>query len=85
MIVQHLALGHGVGVIDPHGDLAEELLNHIPPSRADHLYNTIAALLDCENTTLLGSIACSQMTPIARGSCGRSKTPSSGNFGPRNL
>ncbi len=106
MIVQHLALGHGVGLIDPHGDLAEELLNHIPPSRADHLcyfnpgdlefpvglnllanvppdsrhlvasgivgafksiwreswgprleyilYNAIAALLDCENTTLLG-------------------------------
>jgi energy-coupling factor transporter ATP-binding protein EcfA2 len=37
LIVQHIALGHGVGVIDPHGDLAEELLNHIPPSRADHL------------------------------------------------
>jgi hypothetical protein len=106
MIVQHLALGHGVGVIDPHGDLAEELLSHIPPWRADHLcyfnpgdlefpvglnllanvapddrhlvasgivgafksiwrdswgprleyilYNAIAALLDCENTTLLG-------------------------------
>jgi hypothetical protein len=106
MIVQHLDLGHGVGVIDPHGDLAEELLQHIPPSRADHLcyfnpgdlefpvglnllanvapddrhlvasgivgafksiwrdswgprleyilYNSIAALLDCENTTLLG-------------------------------
>lgn len=106
MIVQHIALGHGVGVIDPHGDLAEELLSHIPPWRADHLcyfnpgdlefpvglnllanvapddrhlvasgivgafksiwrdswgprleyilYNAIAALLDCENTTLLG-------------------------------
>jgi len=37
LIVQHIALGHGVGVIDPHGDLAEELLNHIPGSRADHL------------------------------------------------
>jgi len=24
-------------VIDPHGDLAEELLHHIPPVRADHL------------------------------------------------
>ncbi len=106
MIVQHLAAGHGVGLIDPHGDLAEELLNHIPPWRADHLcyfnpgdlefpvglnllanvppderhlvasgivgafksiwrdswgprleyilYNAIAALLDCQNTTLLG-------------------------------
>lgn len=37
LILQHVALGHGVGVIDPHGDLAEELLNHIPPRRADHL------------------------------------------------
>jgi DNA helicase HerA-like ATPase len=37
LILQHIALGHGVGLIDPHGDLAEELLNHIPPKRADHL------------------------------------------------
>lgn len=106
LIIQHIALGHGVGVIDPHGDMAEELLNHIPPSRSDHLvyfnpadlefpiglnplanvlpddrhlvasgivtslkgiwrdswgprleyilYNAVSALLDCENTTLLG-------------------------------
>lgn len=37
LILQHIALGHGIGVLDPHGDLAEELLNHIPPARADHL------------------------------------------------
>ena len=37
LIVQHLAAGDGVGLIDPHGDLAEELLNHFPPSRADDL------------------------------------------------
>ena len=37
LILQHILLGHGVGVIDPHGDLAEELLNHIPPKRANHL------------------------------------------------
>jgi len=37
LIIQHIAYGHGVGVIDPHGDLAEELLHHIPPNRADHL------------------------------------------------
>ena len=106
IIMQHIAVGHGVGLIDPHGDLAEELLEHIPPPRADHLvyfnpgdldfpiglnllanvapddrhlvasgivgafksiwrdswgprleyilYNAIAALLDCPNTTLLG-------------------------------
>lgn len=37
LIVQHIAAGHGVGLIDPHGDLAEELLDLIPPSRADDL------------------------------------------------
>lgn len=37
LIVQHLAAGHGVGLIDPHGDLAEELLRHIPPARSNHL------------------------------------------------
>ena len=106
LIVQHIAAGHGVGLIDPHGDLAEEFLHLIPPARAEHtvyfnpgdldfpiglnllarvapderplvasgivgafkslwpdswgprleyiLYNAIAALLECENTTLLG-------------------------------
>ena len=37
LIVQHISVGHGVGLIDPHGDLAEELLHHIPPNRADQL------------------------------------------------
>lgn len=106
LILQHFVAGHGVGLIDPHGDLAEDLLNHLPPHRADHLvyfnpgdldfpvglnllanvppderhlvasgivgafkgiwrdswgprleyilYNAIAALLECPNTTLLG-------------------------------
>jgi len=34
LILQHIMLGHGVGLIDPHGDLAEDLLNHIPTNRA---------------------------------------------------
>jgi len=98
--------GHGVGVIDPHGDLAEELLDYIPKSRTNDvvyfdpadsdfpisfnlldqvpeqlrplvasgvvgafkniweeswgprleyiLYACVAALLDCDNTSLLG-------------------------------
>jgi hypothetical protein len=37
LILQHIAAGDGVGIIDPHGDLAEELLNHIPPARCHHL------------------------------------------------
>src|ERR1017187_10165642 len=35
LICQDIERGFGVGVIDPHGDLAEELLDCIPSWRAD--------------------------------------------------
>ena len=106
LIAQDIEQGEGVAVLDPHGDLADELLDCIPPHRADDLvyfnpgdldfpiglnplanvapddrhlvasgivgsfksiwrdswgprleyilYNAIAALLDCPNTSLLG-------------------------------
>jgi hypothetical protein len=37
LICQDIESGHGVGVIDPHGDLAEELLDCIPSWRTDDL------------------------------------------------
>src|ERR1041385_4819059 len=37
MLIQHIGCGHGVGLIDPHGDLADEILHHIPSWRADDL------------------------------------------------
>jgi hypothetical protein len=37
LIVQDIAAGRGVGVIDPHGDLAYELLDCIPSRRAEDL------------------------------------------------
>jgi Type IV secretion-system coupling protein DNA-binding domain len=106
LILQDIEHGHGVGVIDPHGDLAIDLLDAIPPWRTDHvvyfnpadleypiglnllqqthadrrhrvasgvvgamksiwrdswgarmeyiLYAAVAALLDCENSSILG-------------------------------
>lgn len=33
MITQDIAAGLGVAVIDPHGDLAEAVLDHVPPHR----------------------------------------------------
>jgi hypothetical protein len=33
MVVQDIEAGRGVGVIDPHGDLVEDILNYIPHSR----------------------------------------------------
>jgi hypothetical protein len=35
MILQDIEAGRGVGVIDPHGDLANEILDHIPSWRTD--------------------------------------------------
>ena len=106
LILQDIEAGHGVAVIDPHGDLANDLLDHLPrhriedvayfnPADMEHpvgfnlfgstppderhlvasgvvgvfktiwpdfwgprleyiLYAATAALLDCENVTLLG-------------------------------
>lgn len=35
LIVQDIQAGHGVGVVDPHGDLVEAVLEHVPKHRAD--------------------------------------------------
>jgi hypothetical protein len=37
LICQDIERGNGVGLIDPHGDLAEEILDCIPSWRADHV------------------------------------------------
>src|SRR5437868_387642 len=37
LILQDIEAGEGVGVIDPHGDLADDLLDHIPRWRTDHV------------------------------------------------
>lgn len=35
LFIHDIQAGHGVALIDPHGDLAEEVLNYIPSCRAD--------------------------------------------------
>jgi len=37
LILQHIYAGHGVALIDPHGDLADDVLDNFPPWRADDL------------------------------------------------
>jgi hypothetical protein len=37
LIAQDLAAGEGIALLDPHGDLAEAVLNHIPRSRTNDL------------------------------------------------
>ncbi|MCK4745350.1 type IV secretory system conjugative DNA transfer family protein [Candidatus Parcubacteria bacterium] len=46
MAIQDMRAGEGVAVIDPHGDLIEDLLNHIPKSRTNDVVYFNPADLD---------------------------------------
>ena len=37
MVIQDMRLGHGVALVDPHGDLVEDLLNFIPKERTNQV------------------------------------------------
>src|SRR5580658_913430 len=84
LIVQHIALGHGVGVIDPHGDLAEELLNHIPPRRADHLvYFNPGDIEFPIGMNVIGSVKPDERHLVASGIVGAFKAIWRDSWGPR--
>jgi hypothetical protein len=46
LVLQHIEAGHGVALLDPHGDLADELLDHIPARRTDDFIYFDPANLD---------------------------------------
>ena len=84
LIVQHIALGHGVGLIDPHGDLAEEILHHIPPHRADHLaYFNPGDLEFPIGLNLLANVAPDDRHLVASGIVGAFKGIWRDSWGPR--
>lgn len=84
LIVQHIAAGHGVGVIDPHGDLAEELLNHIPPWGADHLcYFNPGDLEFPIGLNLLANVPQDERHLVASGIVGAFKNLWPDSWGPR--
>ncbi len=45
-IISDIRAGHGVGVVDPHGDLAEKILDFIPPNRVNDVVYFNPADLD---------------------------------------
>src|SRR5579862_2029107 len=46
LILQDIEAGHGVGVIDPHGDLATEILDLIPSRRVEDVAYLNPSALD---------------------------------------
>jgi hypothetical protein len=84
LLIQHIALGHGVGLIDPHGDLAEELLHHIPPWRADHLvYFNPGDLEFPISLNLLANVEPDDRPLVASGIVGAFKSIWRDSWGPR--
>lgn len=84
LILQHIAAGDGVGLIDPHGDLAEELLNHIPPSRADDLvYFNPSDLNHPISLNLLAGVAHDDRHLVAAGIVAAFKSIWRDSWGPR--
>lgn len=85
MILQDIAAGHGVGIIDPHGDLAEELLDHIPPWRADDLvyFNPADQEHPIGLNLLRSSVPADQRHLVSSGIVGAFKSIWRDSWGPR--
>ena len=84
LILQHIALNHGVGLIDPHGDLAEEILHHVPPRRANHFcYFNPGDLEYPLGLNLLANVAPDEKHLVASGIVSAFKSIWRDSWGPR--
>jgi len=84
LILQDIAAGHGVGVIDPHGDLANDILDHIPRHRIeDVVYFNPADMEHPIGFNLLGQTLPDNRHLIASGIVGAFKSVWSHSWGPR--
>lgn len=84
LILQDIEAGRGVGIIDPHGDLADDLLDHIPRHRIEEV-----AYFDPSDTdfpigfNLLGQVAEDKRHLVASGIVSVFKSIWSDFWGPR--
>jgi flagellar biosynthesis GTPase FlhF len=47
MVLNDIYAGHGIGLVDPHGDFAEKVLNYIPPHRINDIVYFNPSDLEC--------------------------------------
>lgn len=84
MILQDIERGEGVGLIDPHGDLALDLLDHISPSRSrDVIYFNPADREYPIGLNLLRSVPDERRHLVASGLVSAFKNVWSDSWGPR--
>jgi len=84
LILQDIEAGRGVAVIDPHGDLANDILDHIPRNRIEDVaYFNPADMEHPIGFNLLGSTPPDERHLIASGVVGVFKTIWPDFWGPR--
>src|SRR5665213_1118893 len=84
MILQDIVSGRGVGVIDPHGDLSEELLDYIPRRRIEDVVYFDPADTDFPiGFNLLGQVPVDRRHLVASGVVNVFKSIWSDFWGPR--
>jgi energy-coupling factor transporter ATP-binding protein EcfA2 len=84
MVIQDIEAGQGVGIIDPHGDLALDLLDHIPPSRTrDVIYFNPADRNHPVGFNLLRTVPPDRRHLVASGLVGAFKNVWGDSWGPR--
>lgn len=84
LLLQDIAAGEGVGVIDPHGDLAHDLLDHVPRWRTDHVVYFNPADHDHPfGLNLLRSVRPERRHLVASGVVGAFKSIWRDSWGPR--
>ena len=84
LIFQDICAGHGVGLIDPHGDLASEILDYIPRNRIeDVVYFNPADMEYPIGFNLLGKTPEDSRHLVASGVVGVFKTTWPNFWGPR--
>ncbi len=84
LILQDIYYGRGVGLVDPHGDLARDVLDHIPRNRTeDVVYFNPADLSYPIGFNLLQSVPVNQRHRVVSGLIGSMKAIWSDSWGPR--
>jgi hypothetical protein len=84
LILQDMYADCGVGVIDPHGDLARDLLDHVPSWRTNHvIYFNPADLKHPVGLNLLANVPRDRRHRVASGVVGAMKAIWAESWGPR--
>lgn len=84
LILQDIEAGRGIGVIDPHGDLADDLLDYIPPARiGEVIYFNPADFEHPVGFNLISSVNSDERHLVASGVVSAFKSIWSDSWGPR--